>query len=137
MSVNRRPHTSASVRMHTYSSIRTLDVCKHEHATHTAVLLRIRQHTSAYVSIRQHTLDVCKHADATYTASKQLYAPLRARAPHTSAYVSIRQHASACVSIRQHTSVCSPARVCSETTCERRIAVYRRRMRVCAEQLRE
>ena len=43
-----------------------------------AVLLRnrIRQHTSAYVSIR----------------------------PHTSAYVSIRQHMSAYVSIRQHTS---------------------------------
>jgi hypothetical protein len=39
-----------------------------------------RQHTSAYVSIRQHT---------------------SVRRQHTSAYVSIRQLTSACVSIRQ------------------------------------
>jgi hypothetical protein len=46
----------------------------------------IRQHTSAYVSMRRHTL-AC-------VSIRQ----------HTSAHVSIRQRASACVSIRQHTS---------------------------------
>jgi hypothetical protein len=49
------------------------------------------QHTSAYVSIR---LSIRQHKSASRSAS----------APHTSAYVSIRQHTSAYVSIRQHTS---------------------------------
>jgi hypothetical protein len=72
-----------------------------------AALMGIRQHTSAYVSIRQHT------------APLQLQAPLQLRCQylyflyysayvsirqHTSAYVSMRQHTSAYVSIRQHTS---------------------------------
>ena len=53
-----------------------------------------RQHTSAYVSIRQHT------------ASCQSRTSLRSSylLPITSAYVSIRQHTSASVSICQHTS---------------------------------
>ncbi len=59
-----------------------------------------RQHTSAYVSIRQHTsyLRVLHPPDA--------HTPPRIsslRRQHTSAYVSIRQHTSAYVSIRQHT----------------------------------
>jgi hypothetical protein len=51
----------------------------------------VRQHTSAYVSIRQHT---------PYSAAASLNTCVR----HTSVYVSIRQHTSAYVSIRQHTS---------------------------------
>jgi hypothetical protein len=58
-----------SIRQHTsaYVSIRT------------SAYVSIRQHTSAYASIRQHT---------------------SARCP----FISIRQHTQACVSIRQHTS---------------------------------
>jgi hypothetical protein len=47
-----------------------------------------RMHTSAYVSIRQHTSAYRMHIYASRM--------------HTSAYVSIRQHTSAYVSIRQH-----------------------------------
>jgi hypothetical protein len=46
---------------------------------------RIRQHTSAYVSISQHT--------SAYVSIRQ----------HTPAYASIRQHTPAYASIRQHT----------------------------------
>ncbi len=68
-----------------------------------------RQHTSAYVSIRQHTSAcVCPH-----TTASSLPVSI---SQHTSAYVSIRQHTSACVcphttasslpvSIRQHVCV--------------------------------
>jgi hypothetical protein len=57
-----------------------------------------RQHTSAYASIRKHTIPVRASALATCRRAQQ-----RARL-HTSAYVGIRQHTSAYVSIRQHTS---------------------------------
>jgi hypothetical protein len=56
------------------------------------------QHTSAYVSIRQHTSS-CEHAPShcpTEAAGRSAEAP---HARHTSAYVSIRQHTSAYVSI--------------------------------------
>ncbi len=57
----------------------------------------IRQHTSAYVSIR------CapKHTHSSIDPRSDRYVSIR---QHTSAYVSIRQHTSAYVSIRQHTS---------------------------------
>ncbi len=49
-------------------------------------------HTSAYVSIRQHTSAYGRVTER------------RLHCHHTSAYVSIRQHTSAYASIRQHTS---------------------------------
>jgi hypothetical protein len=80
----------------------------------------IRQHTSAYVSIRirqQNGLDdiqrLCCHAPTLWPASLHASAYVSMRQGlgfrvrlrhHTSAYVSIRQHTSAYVSIRQHTS---------------------------------
>ncbi len=71
------------------NTARTPSCCSHSQVQHTHtsayVSIRIRQHTSAYVSIRQHT--------SACVSLRQ----------HTSAYVSIRQHASAYVSIRQHT----------------------------------
>jgi hypothetical protein len=60
-------------------------------------------HTSAYVSIRQHT-SAWRQA---HCSSPRLGTELQGLAYsdlHTSAYVSIRQHTSAYVSIRQHTS---------------------------------
>jgi hypothetical protein len=62
----------------------------------------MRQHTSAYVSIRQHT---SSNAVSLY----QVFAGEGAAGALNSAfiapaYVSIRQHTSAYVSIRQHTS---------------------------------
>jgi hypothetical protein len=61
----------------------------------------IREHMSAYVSIRQHT--------SAYRCLPAL--PRAGYTLNTSAYVSIRQHTSAYVSIRQHTSAyrCLPA----------------------------
>ncbi len=86
------------------------------------------EHTSAYVSMRQHTyakcnggheLVLCERPEKLACSSTcQAYVSIR---QHTSAYVSklllnesdpqerpervsIRQHTSACVSIRQHTS---------------------------------
>jgi hypothetical protein len=52
----------------------------------------IRQHTSAYVSIRQHT------SLSTWKSSRGGYSRLYQRL-----HLSIRQHTSAYVSIRQHT----------------------------------
>jgi hypothetical protein len=51
------------------------------------------EHTSAYdwITIRQHT--------SAYVSIRHIYTPL-----HPPAYVSIRQHTSAYASIRQHTS---------------------------------
>jgi hypothetical protein len=60
----------------------------------------IRQHTSAYVSIRQHTAGVQLARDSI-TCKHTSYVSIR---QHTSAYVSIRQHTSAYVSIRWHTA---------------------------------
>jgi hypothetical protein len=62
-------------------------------ATSTSVL---RQHTSAYVSIRQHTPEV---------EDERVACNLHVR--RTSAYVSIGQHTSAYVSMRQHTAYVS------------------------------
>jgi hypothetical protein len=72
----------------------------------------IRQHTSAYVSIRSAYVSIRTSA---YVSMRQICLPQceepPERAPrrasirqHTSAYASIRQHASAYASIRQHTS---------------------------------
>jgi hypothetical protein len=69
----------------------------------------IRQHTSAYVSIRQHSYctklrTFCTEHTSAYVSIRQhtsAYASIR---QHTSAYASIRQHTPAYVSIRQHTS---------------------------------
>ncbi len=86
-----------------------------------ASLTCISQHTSAYVSIRQHT----SAASLTLSGllSRMRLRPLN-RSPtcirhhasayvirqHTSAHVSICQHTSAYVSIRQHTSACVSTR---------------------------
>jgi hypothetical protein len=53
----------------------------------------MRQHTSAYVSIRQHCILVARVLALAPLSPYNMYA-----------YVSIRQHTPAYVSIRQHTS---------------------------------
>ena len=69
------------------------------------------QHTSAYVSIRQHMTKIRQHTSAyvsTSKATREIEACLAASVAehtsaelrHTSAYVSIRQHT---IGIRQHT----------------------------------
>jgi hypothetical protein len=60
----------------------------------------MRQHTSAYVSIRSGYVGIRRRTSA-YVSIRQHTVRIRR---HTSAYVSIRQHTSAYVSIRQHTS---------------------------------
>jgi hypothetical protein len=108
--VSIRQHTYCSIRQHTSAYV--AHTCnRHINDLHTASHTRpstgfrlaskcprippqapCLQHTSAYVSIRQH-------------ASKCLRKPPQAPClQHTSAYVSMRQHTSAYVSIRQHTS---------------------------------
>jgi hypothetical protein len=87
------------------------------------------QHTSAYVSIRQHTSEYLRGCHRGAVGDQLLLAAPRSRCrallariwgyvpgcnssrashlrirQHTSAYISIRQHTSAYVSIRQHTS---------------------------------
>jgi hypothetical protein len=64
----------------------------------TSYVSVLRQHTSAYVSIRAASI-----AAAYPTGSDALHTSAPSQ-QHTSAYVSIRQHTSAYVSIRQHTS---------------------------------
>jgi hypothetical protein len=73
----------------------------------------VRQHTSAYVSIRMppapgHLMreETVAYAAALAArcAARKSSASVRILRQHTSAYVSIRQHTSAYVSIRQHTS---------------------------------
>jgi hypothetical protein len=71
--------------MSAYVSIRPASVLV---ATQLRVSAYERQHTAAYVSIRQHTSRICTCRDTA--------ASVRIR-PHTSAYVSIRQHTSAYV----------------------------------------
>jgi len=69
---------------------------------------QLRQHTAAYVSIRQHT---CSATSALHTSAYvSIYWPTCSATSayvssrqHTAAYGSIRQHTSAYVSIRQHT----------------------------------
>jgi hypothetical protein len=72
-----------------------------------ASCFRIRQHTSAYVSIRQHTsaydVSIRQHTSAT-TADGPPLPRICSIRPHTSAFVRNRPHLSAFVSIRQHTS---------------------------------
>jgi isocitrate/isopropylmalate dehydrogenase len=58
--------------------------------------LQVRQHASAYVSIRQHT-------SAYVKAVEDQKRDLQVR-QHASAYVTIRQHTSAYISIRQRMS---------------------------------
>ncbi len=58
----------------------------------------IRQHTSAYVSIRQHTYAHTCGAWGQSAAPCRIYTSTRPHIQHTSAYVSIRQHTSAYVS---------------------------------------
>jgi hypothetical protein len=76
---------------------------------------RIRQHTSAYVSIRQHTHKTHhpfasdpEHpppaAGCTCAFASRPNEGTRSSCPYTSAYVSIRQHTSAYVCIRLHAS---------------------------------
>jgi hypothetical protein len=64
-------------------------------------LASVYLHTSAYVSILQHTSGYV-HAAPLFVQIR--VGPLASVYLHTSAYVSIRQHTSAYVSIRQHTS---------------------------------
>jgi hypothetical protein len=59
-----------------------------------------RLHTSAYVSIRQHTSETSISAKIS-TITRLFVDCIRY---HTSACVSIRQHTSTCVSIRQRTT---------------------------------
>jgi hypothetical protein len=69
--------------------------------------ISIRQHTSAYVSIRQRLRQErapLPHASAAAAGSAPAPPAYVSIRQHTSAYVSIRQHTSAYVSIRQHTS---------------------------------
>ena len=85
-------------------------------------------HTSAYVSIRQHT-----SADRipTVATHRHLHSALVSGITCVSllvAYVSIRQHTSAYVSIRQHTSADVSA-VVAETHLERKTALKRVRNR--------
>ncbi len=88
-----RQHTSAYVR-YAYVSIP-----QHADTRHGAVRACARlpgMHTSAYVSIRQHTYvptELYERALASQVCIRL----------HTSAYVSMRQHTSAYLSIPQHT----------------------------------
>jgi hypothetical protein len=73
-----------SIRQHTsaFVSIRCCSWCPDDSRTYTSAYVSIRQHTSAFVSIRQHTL--------LFVMPGRL----------SNLYVSIRQHSSAFVSIR-------------------------------------
>ncbi len=77
---------------------------------HTSAYVSLRQHTSAYVSIRQYTSAyvllfmrsaITTICEVCHCAGVQLLQRIR---QHTSAYVSLRQYTSAFVSIRQYTS---------------------------------
>jgi hypothetical protein len=70
--------------------------------------LRIRQHTSAYVSIRY----MSQATQATQVC--RAYVSMR---QHTSAYVSIRQHTSAYVSIRYMSQATQATQVCRAGAC--------------------
>ena len=66
---------------------------------HTSAYVRVRQHTSAYVSIRLQTSAVVSRCQHTSACERCAYSIRQ----HTAAYVSIRQHTSAYVIIREHT----------------------------------
>jgi hypothetical protein len=76
----------------------------------------IRQHASAYVSIRQPL--VFRAPLHARRAVLPAYVSIRQDSirQHTSAYVSIRQHTSAYVSIRQHTSAYVPPKTLNPPT---------------------
>jgi hypothetical protein len=81
------------------------------------LLLRSRRrarlwHTSAYVSIRQHTSRTC--------ASSSSAAAGGCERGFGTAFVSIRQHTSAFVSIRQHTSAYASMQAASADVCAQR-----------------
>jgi hypothetical protein len=78
------------------------------------LLVSICQHTSAHVSIRQHT-GGCSSFFSSYSTSAYVSIPADARASsprtkrqHTSAHVSTRQHTSAYVSIPADARASSP-----------------------------
>jgi hypothetical protein len=137
--VSIRQHTPAYVSMHTCGGggrstgrLASRGVARREHAgsrekSRRASALSPRAathlHTTAYVSIRQHTsAEESRRASAlsprcyppadgrirqhmsAYVSIRQHTSAYVSRRQHTSAYVSIRQHASAYVSIRQHAS---------------------------------
>jgi hypothetical protein len=95
----------------------------------THAYVRIRQDTSGYVSIRQHTSalrrtsSLCRRQVVSIRIRQhfQHFPAFVSIRQHTSAYVSIRQHTSAYVSIRHHTSAYdaarSPARMPSLVIC--------------------
>ena len=74
-------------------------------------------HTSAYVSIRQHTSNILRLAHISIRQLTSDYVSIR---QHSSAYVSIRQHTPAYVSIREHTcayvSACLSRRLSSPSS---------------------
>ena len=92
---------------HTHTHTRVLTIRKAQRAE-----VRRCEHTSAYLSIREHTHN--QKAQAAKVSSLVVIKFLRQIAAvqhcsirqHTSAYVSMRQHTSEYVSIRQHTSAC-------------------------------
>jgi hypothetical protein len=79
----------------------------------------IRQHTSAYVRVRQHTPEYVSKRKKPAVRVRLHMSHIRR---HTSAYASIRQHTSAYVSIRQHTPAYATYlhTVCGDRACLRR-----------------
>jgi hypothetical protein len=74
---------------------------------HASAYVSVRQHTSAYVSIRQRTSAYATCSSAGEHGREEEVVPRRHERHvilHTSPYVSVRQHTSAHVSTRQHTS---------------------------------
>jgi isocitrate/isopropylmalate dehydrogenase len=105
--VSIREHTSAyvSIRLLLECGDLLLHVTHHLARQHTSAYVSIRQQTSAYASIRQHR-DLLLHVTHHLAQCAHVRCCLvRLLRQHASAYVSIiRQHTSAYVSIRQHTS---------------------------------
>jgi hypothetical protein len=106
-----------SIRQHTsaYVSIRHILA-----STSTPVYANrwCTEHTSAHVSTRQHTsayVSIRQPTSADVSRRQHTSADVSKR-QHTSAYVSIRQHTSAYVSIRQHTSAYVSIRHISAST---------------------
>jgi hypothetical protein len=77
----------------------------------------IRQHTSAYVSIREK----CRQQTTAYVSPNTSAYVNAYRPPATSAYVSIRQHTSAYVSIRERIPASRHARIRQHTSAYVRI----------------
>jgi hypothetical protein len=118
LAISRR-FVSAGETQHTsaYVSIRQ-HTSEPQHTSAYVSSLSIRQHTSAYVSMRQ-SLSIRQ-----LTSAASAYVSIRQQPQHISAYVSIRQHTSAYVSIRRHTSAdldvsCPQVRLTAGRTCSR------------------